>query len=114
VFLRHWYNDDRKINTSNRWVWTVHFINYPYMAFIFFFTNARELDPSESRAMWIPLDFLLTTLLTCYMGFFSAMEAKEDEDDYSSVARMTKKTDEETPRSNKSKNSSLMNNNAVN
>jgi hypothetical protein len=46
VFLRHWFDENRQINTKHRWVWIFHAVNYPYMLYVYFFTDARLRDPS--------------------------------------------------------------------
>ena len=48
------------------------------MMYVYFFTDARAKDPSQSRAMWIPLDFLLTIGITIYLAIYSRISLSMD------------------------------------
>ena len=86
IFLRHFYDDKRKVNTGHKWVWGVHFISYSVIIYCYFFTDSVQRDASESSKIWIPLDILLTVLILVYQIFFNflqrfenLMEAESDE-----------------------------------
>jgi hypothetical protein len=31
IFLRHFYDEERRVNTNHWWVWCIHFMVYPYV-----------------------------------------------------------------------------------
>ena len=66
IFLRDFYDKDRRVNTGHKWVWGVHAICYTYVAWIYFFTNAVAEEKSEYSKMWIPLDMILTINIAFY------------------------------------------------
>ena len=66
IFLRNFYDSDGKVSTKNSWVWVVHAINYPYIIYVFYFTDARQQDNSDLRKIWIPLDIILTFNIAMY------------------------------------------------
>ena len=66
LFLRNFYDDNREVNTKNKWVWGIHAINYPYILYVYCFTDAVKVDNSELRKIWIPLDIILTINITLY------------------------------------------------
>ena len=80
VFLRHFYDKDGRVNTKNKWVWTIHAINYPYILYIYFFTDAVKRDSYATRKIWIPLDIVLTVNITLYQVFYHFMEKLERDD----------------------------------
>jgi len=57
------------VSTKNRWVWVVHAINYPYILYVYLFTDAVEQDNSVVRKIWIPLDVILTLNIALYQWF---------------------------------------------
>ena len=46
IFLRDFYDAERRVNMNHRWVWVVHFFSYAYVAYQYFFTDARKIDQS--------------------------------------------------------------------
>lgn len=86
IFLRHFYDEKRKVNTGHKWVWGVHFISYSVIIYYYFFTDSVDREASESSKIWIPLDILLTVNIAIYQIFFNflqrfenLMEAESDE-----------------------------------
>lgn len=66
IFLRDFYDENRKVSFKHKWVWVVHGLNYPYMLFVYLNSDAAVKDPSEARKMWVPLDFILTVCISLY------------------------------------------------
>ena len=65
LFLRHFYTDDRKVNTGYKWVWMIHLIVYPYV--IWRYMQAKDDDEeSASRRVWIPMDITITVSVAIY------------------------------------------------
>ena len=64
IFLKNFYTPERKVNTSHSWVWVVHALNYPYIFYVYYFT---EYDSNSlAKKIWIPLDMLLTIGVIVY------------------------------------------------
>ena len=42
IFLRDFYNKLHRVNTNHKWVWVVHALNYPYICYVYFATDAFE------------------------------------------------------------------------
>ena len=40
VFLKDFYDEYDRVNTKNNWVWYLHAVSYPYIIFVYFFTDA--------------------------------------------------------------------------
>ena len=74
IFLKNFLTSERKINTNNSWVWVVHALNYPYIFYVFYFTDARQNCNSLAKKIWIPLDMLLTLGVTMYQFGYRYME----------------------------------------
>ena len=70
IFLKEFYDENRKVNTSNKWVWYVHIVSYSYIIYIYFGTDARFRDASESSKIWVPLDILLTFNIAMYQLYY--------------------------------------------
>jgi len=66
IFLKNFYDENRKVNTSHRWVWVVHFFSYAYIIYVYCFTSAKDKDASESSKIWVPLDIILTFNIALY------------------------------------------------
>jgi len=66
IFLRDFYDEQGKVNTKNMWVWYVHLVSYLYIVYVYYLTDAKDKDKSDSAKMWIPLDILLTINITIY------------------------------------------------
>ena len=66
VFLRNFYDENRRVNTKNKWVWVVHLLSYAYTAYMYYLTDIASRDSSQSSKMWIPLDILLTAGISMY------------------------------------------------
>ena len=66
IFLRNFYDENRRVNTKHRWVWYVHILSYSYIICVYCFTTARYEDASESSKIWIPLDIILTFNIAMY------------------------------------------------
>jgi hypothetical protein len=49
IFLREFYDENGKVNTKNKWVWVVHALNYPYIFYIYVYTDAAARDGSTIR-----------------------------------------------------------------
>ena len=80
IFLRNFYDDERKVNTKHRWVWVFHVFSYGYILYVYFLTDAAEIDDSESSKIWIPLDILLTFNIALYQIFYNYMQYQEDQE----------------------------------
>jgi len=78
IFLRDFYDKDRKVNHSHRWVWYVHLISYSYIAFVYYFTDLKEKESSQTTKMWIPLDIILTINITLYQIFYNYIQKVEN------------------------------------
>jgi hypothetical protein len=70
VFLRDFYDDKRKVNTKNSWVWIVHLVSYSYILYVYCFTSASADEASESSKIWVPLDIILTINISLYQLFY--------------------------------------------
>jgi hypothetical protein len=71
IFLRNFYDENRKVNTKHRWVWYFHIISYSYIIYVYYLTNARLVDASQSAKIWIPLDIILTFNIALYQIFYN-------------------------------------------
>ena len=78
IFLRHFYDEKRKVNTGHKWVWGVHFVSYSVIIYYYFFTDSVQRDSSESSNIWIPLDILLTINVAIYQVFFNFLQRFEN------------------------------------
>lgn len=74
IFLRNFYDDHRRVNTKHRWVWYFHIVSYTYIIYIYYLTDARLNDASESSKIWIPLDIILTFNIALYQIFYNHMQ----------------------------------------
>lgn len=66
IFLRDFFDKDRRVNTGHRWVWYFHLVSYSYIIYVYLGTDARLKDSSESSKIWIPLDIILTFNIAGY------------------------------------------------
>ena len=66
IFLRNFYDEHRKVNTKNRWVWYFHILSYAYIIWVYTMTDAATIDDSQSSKIWIPLDIILTFNIGLY------------------------------------------------
>lgn len=81
IFLKDFYDKNRKINTSNRWVWYVHLLSYGWIIYVYCFTDARIIEASESSKIWVPLDIILTFNIALYQLYYNYEQKwSEDED----------------------------------
>ena len=64
---------------SHKWVWGVHLVTYPYIVYVYFFTDDVANDPSQARKMWIPLDIILTIGISLYQVFYHFMSKMDHE-----------------------------------
>ena len=71
IFLRDFYDENRRVNTKNKWVWGVHLVAYGYVAFMYYGTDITKRESSQSTKMWIPLDILLTIGISMYQVFYN-------------------------------------------
>ena len=46
IFLRDFYDENRKVNTKHRWVWYFHIVSYTYIIYVYYLTDARLVDAS--------------------------------------------------------------------
>ena len=70
IFLRDFYDENRKVNTKNQWVWYVHIVSYAYIIYIYCFTGIAIQEASEASRIWVPLDILLTLNIALYQLFY--------------------------------------------
>lgn len=70
IFLKDFYDKNRKVNTSNKWVWYIHIVSYTYIIYVYSCTSARYEDASESSKIWVPLDILLTFNIALYQLYY--------------------------------------------
>jgi hypothetical protein len=80
IFLRDFYDDERKVNTKHRWVWYFHIVSYAYIIYIYYLTDAADIDASESSKIWIPLDIILTFNIALYQIFYNHMQYQENQE----------------------------------
>jgi hypothetical protein len=66
IFLRNFFDDNRKVNTKHRWVWYFHIVSYAYIIYVYLFTDASDNESSQSSLIWIPLDIILTFNIALY------------------------------------------------
>lgn len=66
IFLRDFYDDERRVNTSHYWVWYIHLISYLYAGYAYYLTDMVKRESSGSTKMWIPLDMILTVNISLY------------------------------------------------
>ena len=79
IFIKNFYDENRHVNTKNKWVWGIHALNYPYIMYVFYFTEAAAIDETLSSKIWIPLDCLLTINIALYQVYYHYSERKEAE-----------------------------------
>ena len=80
MFLREFYDKERRLNSKNRWVWIVTFFIFNYVAYMYFFQpDAFMNESSQSTKMWIPMDLILTVTIVCYQMFYNIIQGFEDE-----------------------------------
>lgn len=78
IFLREFYDKDRRVNTKNNWLWAVHFVFYVYVIWAYYFSDLLEKETSDNIKIWIPLDILLTFNITLYQVFYNWEQKNED------------------------------------
>lgn len=66
IFLRSFYDEHRRVNTKNKWVWGIHLPSYCYIAYVYFISDAFDNETSVNTKIWIPLDLILTVNITVY------------------------------------------------
>lgn len=79
VFKRHFFDDKRKIFKGHKWIWCFNLVSYGYIFYVYFFTDAKELSHSDYSKCWIPLDFILMSLVACFYFGSKAVEKIQDE-----------------------------------
>lgn len=80
IFLRNFYDENRRVNTKHRWVWIFHLFSYMYIIYAYYLTGDRLIDASESSKIWIPLDIILTFNIALYQIFYNHMQYLEDQE----------------------------------
>ena len=74
IFLKNFYDENRMVNTKNKWVWIVNMISYVYILFKYDQLDDQQdsdnLDLSVSSQIWIPLDCILTFNIMLYQVFY--------------------------------------------
>ena len=71
IFLRNFYDENRKVNTKHRWVWYFHIISYAYIIYVYGFTDAASRESSQNTLIWIPLDIILTFNIALYQLYYN-------------------------------------------
>ena len=66
IFLKDFFDENRRVNTNNKWVWVVHLFSYMYIIYVYVFTDSVAKERSESSKMWVPLDIILTINIALY------------------------------------------------
>ena len=79
IFLREFYDKDRRVNTKNNWLWGVHFVFYVYVIWAYYFSGKRDQETSDNIKIWIPLDILLTFNITLYQVYYNWEQKNEDQ-----------------------------------
>ena len=46
IFLKDFYDEERKVSTKNQWVWLVQVFSYTYIMYIYIITDARVIETS--------------------------------------------------------------------
>ena len=78
IFLRSFYDEKRRVNTKNNWLWAVHFVFYMYVFWAYYFSGKRDEETSDNIKIWIPLDILLTFNITLYQLYYNWEQKHED------------------------------------
>jgi hypothetical protein len=78
IFLREFYDKERRVNTKNKWVWGVHLISYLYVIWAYYFSGLRDQETSDNIKIWIPLDILLTFNISLYQVYYNWEQTNED------------------------------------
>ena len=84
VFLRNFYDNQRRVNTKHSWVWVIHVCVYSYFIYAFLEHHNlphREQDPFISRHVWIPMDICLSTFVFMYFVVYWATQEDIQEHD---------------------------------
>ena len=81
IFLKNFYDEKRRINTKNRWVWVIHFFSYAYIVYVYYFTSAAYIDASESSKIWVPLDIILTFNIALYQLYYNSEQKWSDQEE---------------------------------
>lgn len=71
IFLRNFYDENRRVNNKNRWVWYLHVVSYAYIIWVYLFTDAQANESSDFSKIWIPLDIILTFNIALYQLFYN-------------------------------------------
>ena len=71
IFLRSFFDENRRVNTKNQWLWGVHFIFYVYVIYEYYFSGKLAQETSDNIKIWIPLDILLTFNITLYQLYYN-------------------------------------------
>lgn len=78
IFLRSFYDENRRVNTKNNWLWGVHLIFYVYVIWAYYFSGKLHEETSDNIKIWIPLDILLTFNITMYQIYYNWEQNNED------------------------------------
>lgn len=70
IFLKSFFDEHRRVDTKNLWVWYIHAISYTYILYVLLFTDLYNREISIASKMWIPLDIILTFLIVAYQGYY--------------------------------------------
>jgi len=66
LFLKNFYDAERKVNKSGKWVWMIHALSYSYIIYVFYFSGLKANETSILKRVWIPLDIILTISIAMY------------------------------------------------
>ena len=78
IFLRNFYDENRRVNTKHRWVWYFHIVSYAYIIYIYGFTDADNRESSQLSKIWIPLDIILTFNIAIYQLYYNFEQQMAD------------------------------------
>jgi hypothetical protein len=79
-------NDERKINSSHKWLWYGSAGSYTYIIYVYYFTDAADLSSSDYMKSWIPLDIMLMFFVSIYYFFCKYMQSKIEECEHADEA----------------------------
>lgn len=71
IFFRNFFDEKRRVNTKNNWLWAVHFCFYVYVIWAYYFSGKLKDETSDNIKIWIPLDVLLTFNITLYQIYYN-------------------------------------------
>ena len=91
IFMRELYDDKDRVKANHTWIWSVHAVSYTYVAYVYYFTDARSRERSLASKMWVPLDIQLTACIFAYFMFYYLLDKYGSENDEDESFKETSK-----------------------